>query len=52
MDQMFNPREPKWLATNVQQQELEDESDFLQYGQSTMSNYSRMVVDKAYPSSW
>ena len=43
-DLQFDPRIPTWVEIAVQQEELEDETAFIQYGQQTISNVFDMIL--------
>ena len=48
----FNPRSPAYVYHNLKMHELEDETDYLQMGQTDESEYVDMNTMQQLPSSW
>ena len=47
----LDPNRPSWLPYRVEQQELNDESALLQYGQSDLSTFFQLETNSPLPSS-
>ena len=50
--QQFNPRDPSYMFHNIQIQETEDETDFIQFGQTDQIDYLQLNLGQFSPSSW
>ena len=48
----FDPRSPSFLMLNFMLQELEDETDYIQFGQIDEIKYHQINLDQQLPSSW
>ena len=47
-----NPRVPNWTALNFQVNQLQDETELIQYGQTSVKNYYHINKQPAESSSW
>ena len=48
----FDPKSPSYVFLNLMQEELEDETDLLKFGQLDHVEYQTMNIGQQLPSSW
>ena len=48
----FNPKVPEYIYLNLQVQDIEDETDFIQFGQVDQTEITSLLLEEPKPSSW